>query len=125
MYSRATINQEFDSSDSGHFIHPQPEHPSSGPGGPSSFYRPPQIPTPLQRPPVKSTNGPTPPPPTVTQILSSSEETTYQHLSRKYGNTGQERKSTSCHTKIAEATMDSNDKLVTTLEKLNERDSKL
>ena len=83
VYSRATINQEFDSSDSGHFIHPQPEHPSSGPGGPSSFYRPPQIPTPvasptpLQRPLVESTNGPTPPPPTVTQILSSSEETTY------------------------------------------------
>ena len=131
VYSRATINQEFDSSDSGHFIHPQPEHPPSEPRGPSRFYRPPQIPalvaspTPLQRPHVESTNGPTPPPPTVTQILSSSEETNYQHLSRKYGNTCQKRKSTSGHTKIAEATMDSNDKLVTTLEKLNEGDSKL
>ncbi len=128
VYSRATINQEFDSSDSGH---PQPEHPPSGPGGPSNFYRPPQIPrpptspTPLQRPPPESANGPTLPPPTVTQILSSSEETTYQHLSRKYGNTSQKRKNASGHTKIAEATLDSNDKLVTTLEKLNEGDSKL
>ena len=141
VYSRATINPtserecynvpEFDSSDSGHFIHPQPECPPSGPGGPSNFYRPPQIPrppaspTPVQRPPPESANGPTLPPPTITQILSSSEETTYQHLSRKYGNTGQKRKSASGHTKIAEATLDSNDKLVTTLEKLNERDSKL
>jgi hypothetical protein len=82
VYSRVIVNPtsererynflEFDSSDSGHFIHPQPEYPPSGPCGPFSFFRPPQIPrpladpTPLQRPPLESTNGLTPPPPIVT-----------------------------------------------------------
>lgn len=88
VYTHATVNPtsqrerynvpQFDSSDNGHFIHPQPEYPPSGLDGPSNFYRPPQIPRPLASPtPLQRPNGPTLLLPTVIQILSSLEETTY------------------------------------------------
>ena len=57
--------------------------------------------------------------------LLSSSEASLQELTRKFGNTGQRQKSLSGHSKIAEVTNSSGEKLVTMLEKLNEKDSKL
>ena len=57
--------------------------------------------------------------------LLSSSEASLQEITCKFGNTCQRRKSLSGHSKIAEATTSSGEKLVITLEKLNEKDSKL
>lgn len=73
---------------------------------------------------IPASNTPGAAPANTLEVLSSSEAS-FEELTRVFGNTGHRRKSLSGHTKIAEATQTSSDKLVSTLEKLNERDTQL
>ncbi len=58
-------------------------------------------------------------------VKLSSSEATFVDLTKKFGNTGQRRKSISGHKQIAEATQNTGENLVKTMEKLNEQDRKL
>lgn len=58
-------------------------------------------------------------------VKLSSSEASFVDLTKKFGNTGQRRKSISGHKQIAEATQNSGENLVKTMEKLNEQDRKL